>query len=260
MSEDFQPNALADELYLARRQRQPGVGLAERYPLATLEQAQQVSECLITRYLADGQTIAGSKLGLTDTRMQAALGLDSPLIATLLSGWQVNGGSLDISQFLLPKLEMEVAFLFSAAIDDPEITDVALQQAISGVTVALEICDSAYQGGPRSLFEAVADNLSSGGFMLGEQYHPADPLALTELSATLTNHGKPIAEGNASQCMGSPWNACRWLVQERARDGNPVQAGEILLSGSLGPMVPIQAGDRLELEMGYLGRLGCAVV
>lgn len=260
MSEDFQPNALADELYLARRQRQPGVGLAERYPLATLDQAQRVSEYLITRYLADGQAIAGSKLGLTDTRVQAALGIDSPLIAMLLSGWQISGGTLDISQFLLPKLEMEVAFLFSAAIDDPEITDVALQQAISGVTVALEICDSAYQGGPRSLFEAVADNLSSGGFMLGEQYHPADPQGLAELSATLTNHGKPIAEGNASQCMSSPWNACRWLVQERARDGNPIQDGEILLSGSLGPVVSVQAGDRLELNMGHLGRLVCAVI
>ena len=86
MSESFEPNALAAELYLARRQRQPGVGLAERYPLTTLEQAQQVSEGLIARYLADGQTIAGSKLGLTDTRMQAALGLDSPLVATLLTG------------------------------------------------------------------------------------------------------------------------------------------------------------------------------
>ena len=260
MSESFEPNALADELYLARRQRQPGVGLTERYPLMTLKQAQQVSEGLIARYLADGQTIAGSKLGLTDRRIQAALGLDGPLMATLLTGWQISGGSLDSSQFLLPKLEMEVAFLFSAAIDDPEVTDAALQQAVAGVTVALEICDSAYQGGPRSLFEAVADNLSSGGFILGEQYHPADPEALAELSATLTNHDKPIAEGIASQCMGSPWNACRWLVQKRARDGNPIQAGEILLSGSLGPVVPVQAGDRLELNMGHLGRLVCAVI
>lgn len=73
MSRTFQPNALADELYLARQQRQPGVGLAERHPLATLEQAQQVSDCLIARYLADGQIVAGSKLGLTDTRLQEIL-------------------------------------------------------------------------------------------------------------------------------------------------------------------------------------------
>lgn len=259
MSAVFDPLAVAAELYQARQQRQPVTGLAERHGLATLEQAQQVQQHLIARYLADGQSAIGSKLGLTDPRMQAALGLSQPLAGPLLSGWRIQGDILDSRQLLAPRVEMEVAFVFATGIDSTEVDDATLLGALAGVTPALEICDSAYDGWPRSLAEAVADNLSSGLFLLGEQLYPIDPQALGELSATLSNHGKKVAEGNASQCMGNPWNACRWLVQQRAREGHPVQAGEVLLSGALGPMLPIQPGDQLELEMGYLGRLDCAV-
>ncbi len=254
---DAQTLALA--IHNARRQHLALGNGAPRISPENIQQAKIVQQHLIDRYIAEGHKPVGFKLGLTDTRMQAALKLDQPLAGPLMADWQIKHPTLDSREFIEPRVEIEVAFVFSRPVVQPDIDDATLVASLTGVTCAFEFCDSAYTGWPHSLAEAVADNLSFGRFMLGDTLHPADPTALASLTARLMNHGELIAEGAGNQCMGSPLDACRWLVSQRALAGTPVQAGDILLSGALAPMLPITAGDYLSVDMGYLGTLACAI-
>ncbi|TVP91381.1 MAG: hypothetical protein EA348_04305 [Pseudomonadaceae bacterium] len=250
---------LALAIHNARRQRLPLGNGAPRISPENIQQAKVVQQHLIDRYIAEGHKPVGFKLGLTDVRMQAALGLDQPLASPLMAGWQIKETTLDSHELIEPRVEIEVAFVFSRPVLQPDVDDATLLSALAGVTTAFEFCDSAYAGWPHSIAEAVADGLSFGRFMLGNTLHKVDPVSLARLTAKLMNHGELVAEGAGSQCMGSPLDACRWLVRQRALSGTPVQAGDVLLSGALAPMLPIRAGDYLSVDMGHLGTLECAI-
>lgn len=259
MTQDqFNAKGAAEVLFAARQNAAPCDPVAGPYSIETLEQAYAVQAELVSQWGYNDQTQAGYKLGVTDTRVQEAMALDHPLFGHLLSGWDyMDGDTIASSRLISPKLEGEVAFLFKATLDDPELSEEALLEGLKGVLPALEICDSAFAGWPKSLFDAVADNLSSGLYVLGSE--PMDPreLDLADLQMKLYRNDDPAVIGHSRQCMGSPLTACLWLVRELARRGTPIKAGELILSGSLGPMLETQAGDKIRLEIGGLGSLEC---
>lgn len=254
----FNAQGAAEVLFAARQQAAPCEPVAGPFGIDTLEQAYTVQAELINQWGYADQTLAGYKLGVTDTRVQAAMALDHPLFGKLLSGWDYqDGDSIPATRLITPKLEGEVAFLFDACLDDPDLSEQALLDGLQGVLPALEICDSAYAGWPKSLFDAVADNLSSGLYVLGRDLVDPRQLNLANLEMKLYRNDDPAVTGHSRQCMGNPLTACLWLVRELARRGTPIQAGELILSGSLGPMVETRAGDRIHLEISTLGSLTC---
>lgn len=259
MKEDlFNAEGAAEVLFAARQHAAPCAPVAGPFGIETLEQAYAVQAQLLNLWGYDEHTHAGYKLGVTDIRVQEAMALEHPLFAHLLSGWDyLDGDTIASSQLISPKLEGEVAFLFSATLDDPELSEEALLDGLKGVLPALEICDSAFAGWPKSLFDAAADNLSSGLYVLGSELKDPRELDLGELEMKLYRNNDPVVTGHSRQCMGSPLTACLWLVRELARRGTPIKAGELILSGSLGPMVEAEPGDRIRLELSALGNLEC---
>lgn len=258
---EFSPDAAARELFRARLTRTPCTTPSERYGIDSFERAYQVQRALLGMYRGAGQEVIGYKLGLTDQRAQVASRLDHPLMGAMVQGWQYwNADDIPTAGLIEPKVEAEVAFVMSKTVDNPDATMSDLLDSLGGALPALEVCDSAIQGWPRSLFDALADNLCSGVFVLGTQ--PVDPrsLDLATLPMTLSRDKQVIAQGSGAQCMGSPLNACLWLARERARAGTPLQAGDIVLSGALGGMQPVARGDALKLELGQLGSLSCRFV
>ena len=235
----FNAKGAAEVLFTARQNAAPCDPVAGPYGIETLEQAYAVQAELINQWGYDDQTQAGYKLGVTDTRVQEAMALEHPLFGHLLSGWDyMDGDTIPASRLITPKLEGEVAFLFRATLDDPELSEEALLDGLKGVLPALEICDSAFAGWPKSLFDAAADHM-----------------AILEMK--LYRNNDAAVTGHSRQCMGNPLTACLWLVRELARRGTPIRAGELILSGSLGPMVETKAGDKIRLEIGELGSLEC---
>ncbi|SDT26792.1 2-keto-4-pentenoate hydratase [Halopseudomonas xinjiangensis] len=258
---DFDTEAAALELFRARLTRKPCHAPGQRFAIDSLARAEQVQSALLAMYQKAGQEIIGYKLGLTDQRAQAATGIGQPLSGALLQAWQYwDGDAIPVAGLIEPRVEAEVAFVMSRTFDDPQAGLAKLLDSLGGALPALEICDSAIEGWPRSLFEALADNLCSGLFVLGSR--PVDPRSLdfAGLPMKLSRSGETLAEGNGSQCMGSPLNALLWLARQRAAEGNPLQAGDIVLSGALGPMQPVGRGDQLRLELGALGVLNCRFV
>lgn len=257
----FDADAAARELFRARMTRTPCVSPGQSFTIGSVERAMQVQRALLGMYQKAGQEVIGYKLGLTDVRAQAATGIGSPLVGALLQDWQYwDADDIPIARLIEPRVEAEVAFVMSRTFDDPEAGLAKLLDSLGGALPALEICDSAIQGWPRSIFDALADNLCSGLFMLGSRPVDARSLDFSGLPMKLMRGGAILAEGSGSQCMGSPLNALLWLAQEQARSGAPLQAGDIVLSGALGPMQPVGRGDELRLELGALGVLECRFV
>ncbi|UAW98729.1 fumarylacetoacetate hydrolase family protein [Halopseudomonas nanhaiensis] len=257
----FDAEAAARELFRARMTRTPCPAPGPAFGFDGIEQAMQVQNALLRMYQKAGQEAIGYKLGLTDQRVQSATGIGKPLVGALLQDWQYwDKDDIPIARLIEPRVEAEVAFVMSRTFDDPEAGLAELLNSLGGALPALEICDSAIQGWPRSIVDALADNLCSGLFVLGSRPIDARSLEFSSLPMKLLRAGAIIAEGSGSQCMGSPLNALLWLAREQARLGVPLQAGDIVLSGALGPMQSVGRGDELRLDLGALGALECRFV
>jgi len=254
----FDPQGAADDLFNARRSGEPCEPVAGKYEIDTLEQAYTAQEELIKRFEYVGQKVVGWKLGLTDPKAQEQMALETPLFGRLVDGWGYRDGDrIPTDRMISPRVEGEVGFFFTQAITDPDIDAAGLLGCIGKVMPALEICDSAFAGWPRSLFDAVADNLSSGFYVLGAPLENTSDLDFAGVTMQLYRNGEKAVEGDASKCMGSPLEACLWLVKELIERGTPIQAGDIVLSGSLGPMQPVERGDEIRLDLSAFGSLQC---
>ena len=174
--------------------------------------------------------------------MQAQLGVDQPDFGTLLSDDELPAGQpIDTGRLLQPKIEAEVAFVLARDLDAPDIGPDEVLAATGSVVAALEIVDSRIADWDISIVDTVADNASSGLFALGPERRPPGGLDLAACPmdcGAATRRSRPERARRASATRG----AVAWLAATARSYGSPLRAGEIVLSGALGPMVPVTAG------------------
>lgn len=246
----------AQALLDARTSGTPRGSVASEYALTDLTAAYAVQHALIARQLGAARP-AGYKLGLTDPRARAALGVPEPLRGVLLAANEYSdGATLRHADFIAPRLEIEVAMRLACDIEQPLADRAALVAALEGVMPALEVCDSAFDGWPKSLVDAIADNLSSGVHVLGQPV-AVDSLSLDDLAVALKLNGEPVGSGNTASCMGNPLDAALWLINQMVAAGQSLRAGDVIMTGALAGMQPVAAGDLAEVDMGALGTLSC---
>jgi 2-keto-4-pentenoate hydratase len=208
-----------------------------------------------TRYwLAQGRRIAGRKIGLTAEAVQKQLGVGQPDYGVLFADTQVpDGGELAASRLLQGKAEAEVAIVLGRDLDDPEATPDAVFAAADHAVAAIEIVDSRIRDWKISFADTVADNGSSAFFVLGAERKGLKGLDLRTCGMALELNGRVASLGAGAACMGHPLNAAAWLARTLAGMGDGLKAGDIILTGALGPMVNISAGDRVDVAIGGLG-------
>lgn len=184
------------------------------------------------------------------------LGVGQPDFGTLLSGMNCPQGSLiDTRRLLQPRIEAEVAFVLARDLDAPDIGPDDVLAATGSLVAALEIVDSRVADWDISIIDTVADNASSGLFTLGPARRPPGGLDLSACPMRLWRGDEEVSTGTGAACLGNPAVAVAWLAGTARSYGTPLRAGEIILSGALGPMVPVQPGDRFTAEIGGLGRV-----
>jgi 2-keto-4-pentenoate hydratase len=216
--------------------------------------AYRVQELLVAGWLAAGTHRVGRKIGLTAPAVQAQLGVGQPDFGVLLDSMRVGQDEPVASGRLLqPRIEAEVAFVLGRDIEgaDPGADEVA--SAVAAARPALEIVDSRIAGWDITIADTVADNASCGLFVLGDAEVPLDAFDPVAVSMTLRQDGAEVSSGTGAACLGSPLNALAWLAATAAGFGDPLRAGEIVLSGALGPMVPVRAGAGYEASLSGLG-------
>ncbi len=212
-------------------------------------------QAINTRYWsAAGRRIVGRKVGLTAKAVQAQLGVDQPDFGVLFDDMATpDGGVLLAGAVLQPRVEAEVAFVMAAAITDPKAPVEQVRTAIGTAVAAIEIVDSRIADWKISFADTVADNGSSAFFVLGSERRPLDGLDLWSSGMVLEINGAVASLGAGAACLGHPLEAVAWLARTLAARGDPQRAGDIVLSGALGPMVAIKPGERVRATIGGLG-------
>lgn len=259
MSKQLSPiEEAAAALAEARHSRQPCARISETFGITSLDDAYAVQEINTRRALTEGRRLAGRKIGLTSKAVQQQLGVDQPDFGMLFADMEVlDGGEIDCSKLIQPKAEGEIAFVLGHDLPTPDTTLGELLRAVEYVLPALEIVDSAIADWNITLVDTVADNASSALYVLGKQPTRLSALDLSLEGMLLVKNGSQASIGVGAACLGNPLDACLWLARTMAAFGRPLQAGDVLLSGALGPMTPVVAGDRLHLRLTRLGEVAC---
>jgi len=197
----------------------------------------------IERRIAEGQRLVGRKIGLTSPAVQAQFGVHSPDYGVLLDDMVVaDREPMPLDRFLQPRVEAEVAFVLGRDLDSPTTHVADVLRATEFVLPAIEVVDSRIADWSIRIADTIADNASSGAVVLGTVPRKLDGLDLAAMGMRLDTDGDPVSTGAGSACLGSPVIAVAWLARAVARHGRPLRAGEIVLSGALGPMVAATPG------------------
>ena len=218
------------------------------------EAAYQVQKINTDFWVNQGRRIAGRKIGLTSPAVQKQLGVDQPDYGVLFTDMQIdNNGVLDPQRAIQPKVEAEVAFVLATDLNEPDCTAEQMESAVAYARPAIEIVDSRIADWKITFADTVADNGSSAFFVLGDEKKEINGLDLYSCGMVLEINGKVASIGAGAACLGHPLNAAAWLARTLSRQNAPLRAGDILLTGALGPMAPLSAGDGIKAHIGGLG-------
>jgi 2-keto-4-pentenoate hydratase len=250
----------AERLLTAARTHTPCAPVRDVLPDGAAETAYAVQKILTEDSLDAGRRIVGRKVGLTSPAVQQQLGVDQPDFGVLYDDMAVpDGGVADSARLLQPKVEAEIAFVLSADLDAADIDEAAVRAATEYVVPALEIVDSRIAGWDITFADTVADNASSAMYVLGSSRTSVDGLDLTQVRMTLLDgEGETVSKGTGAACLGDPVAAVLWLAHTCRDLGSPLRAGEVVLSGALGPMVPVGPDGVYSATLSTLGTVSVA--
>ncbi|MEU6999684.1 fumarylacetoacetate hydrolase family protein [Nonomuraea sp. NPDC046570] len=242
----------ADRLLEAERSGKPCAPVRDL--IATAGEGYAVQEVNTRRALDEGRRLVGRKIGLTNEAVRRQLGVDSPDFGMLFADMAyLDGLPVPYGRFLRPKAEAEVALVLGADLEGGPFTVADVLRAVDFALPAIEIVDSRIADWDISLADTIADNASSGAFVLGNTPVPLAGLDLRLAGMTMTRRGQEVSTGAGAACLGHPLNAAVWLADTLAGTDFPLRAGDIVLTGALGPVVPVEPGDVFEAWIDGLG-------
>ena len=242
----------------ARAQRRTIAPISVSHGITGLAAAYAVAEVNTRVRIDAGRRIIGKKVGLTSKAVQTQLGVDQPDFGMLFDDMEIlNAQDAPTSRLIQPKVEAEVAFIVGRDIAGQSPSWSEFLACIAYALPAIEIVDSAITDWKISLVDTVADNASSGLYVLGDQPVALGALSLGDIGMQMTKNGRVVSIGTGAACLGHPLRAAYWLARTMAERGQGLRSGEIILSGALGPMVPVVAGDLVHANIGALGTVSC---
>jgi 2-keto-4-pentenoate hydratase len=253
MPAPFDVDALALEMKTAQdavRQIEPFTSRLTTFDLAT---AYEVQHWIHRARIAEGARPVGRKIGFTNPDMWARYHVKEPIWAhvydTTVVQLQGTQAACSLGRFAEPKIEPEIVLHFRKAL--PAGTGLAgVLDAVDWVAHGFEIVQSHFPGWKFRAPDTVADGSLHGRLFVGPPQPMAslgdDPMAtLAAFSLSLSCDGRPIATGVGANVLGSPLAAIAHLVSVLARQphGQPLQAGEIVTTGTITTAQSVRPGE-----------------
>ncbi len=208
-----------------------------------------------TRLAMDaGRRVAGRKIGITSVAVMEQIGVDQPDFGTLFVDMEYGDGvPIEAGRLLQPRAEGEVALVLDHDLDLGEHSFNDIIRATAYALPSIEIVDSRVAGWDIRLVDTVADNASCGLYVLGGRPVPLRDVDLRTIPMRMDLDGETVSTGDGAACLGHPLHAARWLADTMSRRGTPLRAGDVVMTGALGPMRPIAAGQTVVCDFGPLG-------
>ncbi|MFG1960157.1 2-keto-4-pentenoate hydratase [Nonomuraea sp. NPDC049028] len=242
----------ADRLAEAARSGKPCAPVRDM--VSTAAEGYAVQEINTRRALEAGRRVVGRKVGVTNPLMQKQFGIDEPDFGMLFADMAyLDGLPIPVERFLQPRAEAEVALVFGRDLVGGPFTAAEVIRAVEFALVAIEIADSRIADWDITLADTIADNASAGAYVLGNTPVSLMGLDLRGAAMTMTRGGQEVSAGSGAACLGHPLNAAVWLASRVGRTDRALRAGDVVLTGSLGPIVPIGPGDDFEAHVDGLG-------
>ncbi|WP_409427402.1 2-keto-4-pentenoate hydratase [Mycobacterium sp. SMC-11] len=245
---------LAAELAQAERSRVPISPLTAAQPGIDVVDAYEIQLINIRQRIAEGARVVGHKVGLSSEAMQQMMGVDEPDYGHLLNEMQVfEDKPVTASNYLYPRIEVEVAFILAADLPGADCTEEDVLAATEAFAPAIELIDSRISDWKIKLCDTIADNASSAGFVLGTQRVKPGDIDIKNIDAALTKNGEVVAQGRSDAVLGNPVTAVAWLARKVESFGVRLKAGDIVLPGTATRAIDVHAGDDCVADFTGLG-------
>ncbi|HEX5391008.1 MAG TPA: 2-oxo-hepta-3-ene-1,7-dioic acid hydratase [Burkholderiaceae bacterium] len=258
---------LAAQLHAAQRTRVQVEQFSKLHPQMDIEDSYAIQRAWMALCLAEGRRVIGHKIGLTSRAMQLASQITEPDYGTLLDDMLLrDGADIPTSRFILPRFEVELAFILAKPLQGPNVTLFDVLNATDFVVPALELIDARIEQfdrqtkAPRKVLDTIADNAANGAIVLGGRPMRPDAVDWRWAGALLFKNGVIEESGLGAAVLNHPGNGVAWLANRLALYGESLQAGEIVLGGSFTRPVACAAGDVFHADYGPLGSISARFV
>lgn len=249
----------ADRLYTAQKTSTPVPPPSELLDLDVAD-AYAIQQRTLALQTADGARLIGHKIGLTSAPMQRLLGVDEPDFGFVLDSMVApDGGTIRASSLCAPRVEPEIAFRLNRPLRGPHVTIEEVLDATDSVAAALEIVDSRIEDWRITLVDTIADNASSGAIVLGPWVPLHEVPDLAEVQSHLIINDVLVERGDGSAVLGHPAAAVAWLANALAPFGGGVEAGQLVMSGSMTAAVHLHPDDLAVADLPGLGRVSVSL-
>ena len=255
-------NDCAAQLHQAEKSREQVRQLSLQHPEITIDDAYAIQRKWVEMKLAEGRSVIGHKIGLTSRAMQQSSQIDEPDYGTLLNDMLFqDGGDIPTDRFIVPRIEVELAFILAKPLKGPNVTLFDVYNATDYVVPALELIDARSQsidpdsGRPRKVFDTISDNAANAGVILGGRPIKPDALDLRWVSAMMYRNGVIEETGVAAGVLNHPANGVAWLANKLAPYDVTLEPGQIILGGSFTRPVAARKGDTFHVDYGKLGSI-----
>jgi 2-keto-4-pentenoate hydratase len=231
----------------------------DELPPGNVAAAYAVQKVNTQYWLKMGRRLIGRKIGLTSKSVQKQLGVDQPDFGMLYADMALcDGEEVPLSRLMQPKVEAEVALVLDRDIKQKDLSMTELISSVAYAVPAIEIVGSRIENWNIKIQDTIADNASSGLFVLGNDPKKLDGLDLRMCGMVMERRGEQISLGAGVACLGNPLNAALWLARTMVAAGAPLEAGDVLMTGALGPMSTVAPGDVIEVRIHGLGSVRTA--
>lgn len=231
----------------------------DQLPAGDLASAYAIQKANSQHWLRKGRRLVGRKIGLTSKSVQKQLGVDQPDYGMLYADMVMcDGEEVALSRVMQPKVEAEVALVLEKDLKKKDISISELISAVAYAVPAIEIVGSRIANWNIKIQDTIADNASSGLFVLGNDPKKLEGLDLRLAGMVMERRGDQVSLGAGVACLGNPLNAALWLARTMVQIGAPLKAGDVIMTGALGPMTTVVPGDVIEVRISGLGSVRTA--
>lgn len=252
---------IARRFLTAEERRSPLAPISSMYPNLTEDDAYRIQRTLVRTKAQRGDKVIGRKVGATSEAIQQMLGIREPVYGHLLESHRVGDGEkLALSELIHPRIECEIAFLLNQGIAGPGITPSDVLAVTKVVMASLEINDPRTKDWKVGRWEVIADNALAARFVLGHQQVSPEGLDLRNVGVVLRKNGGQIAKSTGAAVLGDPANAVAWLANKVAEHDQALEAGDLVLPGSLTPIYEVDIGDNIEAIFEGIGTVSVEFV